>query len=206
MIVLNMSANLLQAADIGVTLQALPASMTAGSDATFFLTVRGTGSVAPPTTVTDTIPAGLSIQSASAGDDTCSVAGQHVSCTLPSLPATIAIVVSAGSPGSYTNTALATGTLTDPHPANNSASAALTVTAPAAPVCHLVSLKAVPLSEAKKLIRTLGCAVGKVTKKSSKTVPKGDVISNSPRSGTAALGKKILIVSSSGKPKPKKHK
>jgi beta-lactam-binding protein with PASTA domain len=40
----------------------------------------------------------------------------------------------------------------------------------------------------------------------SGAAPKGDVISTSPHSGTAALGKKIAIVSSSGKPKQKQHK
>jgi beta-lactam-binding protein with PASTA domain len=74
-------------------------------------------------------------------------------------------------------------------------------------MCHVVSLSGVSLKLAKSVITALGCSVGKLTTAASTTVPKGDVISISPKSGTVAANTKIAIVSSSGKPKkPSKKK
>jgi beta-lactam-binding protein with PASTA domain len=93
--------------------------------------------------------------------------------------------------------------LADPNSANNLASAHLTVTpAPAAArSCRVVSLKGLALRTAKALLRDLSCAIGKVSKKSSKTIPKGYVISTSPGSGSRRAGTKVAIVESSGKPR-----
>jgi Domain of unknown function DUF11 len=200
----NVAASVEQSEDVGITQQALPASIPAGSGATFLLAVNRNGPSNAPVTVTDDVPSGLSITSVSAGANTCSVTGQEISCAIKSAPATIAVGVSAASPSSFANTAHVTGTFTDSNVANDSASSTLSVTPVARPLCQLVSLQGVPLPEAKSVIRILGCAVGKVTTKRSKAVPKGDVISNNPHSGTGALGEKIAIVDSSGKPKPKK--
>ena len=200
----NISADLVQSADIAITQRVLPASIAAGGDAVFLLGVTSTDPLSP-VTVTDAIPAGLTVVSATAGTDPCAVAGQTVSCQLPGAPGDVAIVVSAAKAGAYANTSLATGSLSDPNEANNSASGTLKVTAPLvqnpAPRCHIVTMTDVPLAEAKSVVRALGCAVGKVTTKQSRSVPTGDVISTSPRGGrTAPLGTKIAIVVS-GKPK-----
>lgn len=210
--VTDVSATLVQSEDAGVVQQVLPGSITSGGVAAFVLSVSDAGPGSAPVTVTDSVPSGLTIQSVSAGSATCSITGQVVSCSVPSAPSTIAIIVSAATPGSYANVASVQAALTDPNPANNISSEALTVTAPptVAPptvaLCHVVSLAGTPLSTAKTVITALGCKVGKVTKKTSKHVPKGDVISNTPHAGIVALGTSISIIESSGKPKPKKKK
>jgi hypothetical protein len=209
--VINVSANLVQSEDVAIAQRAVPASVTAGGDGVFVVNATDAGPGSGPVTVTDTVPAGLSIISAVAGSGTCTVSGQTVSCSVPSAPGTLAIVVSATAAGTYANVATATGTLTDPNPANNSSSSSLAVTAPLvqnpAPKCHTASLTGTPLKVAKAVVGTLGCKVGKLTTKASKSVPKGDVISTSPGAGkTLALGTKVAIVSSSGKPKKKKKK
>lgn len=209
--VINVSADLVQSEDVAIAQHAVPASITPGGDGVFLLSVSGTGPANTPITVSDTVPAGLSIVSATAGSAPCTISGQTVTCPVPSAPTTIAVVVTGSAAGTYSNVATATGALTDPNPANNSSSAMLAVTAPPvpnpAPRCHTVSLSKVPLKAAKAIVGALGCKVGKLTTKSSKAVPKGDVISTKPGAGkTFALGTKIAIVTSSGKPKKKKHK
>lgn len=210
----NMSVNLDPPEDAGLTQQALPASITAGGEGVFMLNVTSAGAINGPVTVTDTVPSGLTIVGVSAGADKCSVSGQSISCSVPSAPASIAVVVSAATAGAYANSASVAiaGGLNDPNPADNSASVTLTVT-PASTAsavlttsCHLVSLAKVPLQEAKAVIRALGCQVGKVKAKHSKKIAKGEVISISPGGGrTVAAGTKVAIVYSSGPPK-KKHK
>ncbi|HWF34321.1 MAG TPA: PASTA domain-containing protein, partial [Solirubrobacteraceae bacterium] len=99
--------------------------------------------------------------------------------------------------------------LTDPTPADNAATATLTVTAPPVPPrpsCKTVKLAGAPLAVAKVALPALNCKIGKTTKKASKQIPKGDVISTSPGAGkTLANGTKVNLVVSSGPPK-KKHK
>jgi hypothetical protein len=208
--VLNVSANLVQAEDVGIAQHAVPSSITAGGAAVFVLAVTGGGPGNSAAAVTDTVPAGLSIVSVIAGSGTCTVSGQTVSCSVPAAPATIAVVVSATTAGTFANAAAVATALSDPNPANNTSSATLAVSAAPvqnpAPMCHTVSLSRVPLKVAKSVVGDLGCKVGKLTTKSSKSTPKGDVVSTSPGAGkTLALGTKVNIVSSSGKPKKKKH-
>jgi uncharacterized repeat protein (TIGR01451 family) len=86
----NVSANLFQSNDVGITQQMQPASITAGNDSTFVLSLTNSGPSQTPITLIDTVPAGLAIQSVSAGTAPCSVAGQNVSCTLSGAPANVA--------------------------------------------------------------------------------------------------------------------
>jgi hypothetical protein len=205
-VVANISVNLVQSEDVGVTQQALPATIAPGGESVLLLNVSNAGPGTGATTVTDAVPSGLTIEAVSAGDGTCTISGQSVSCKLASAPATIAVVVSAAKVGSYANTASVSSALTDPNLANNSSSATLTVAVPAATGCRLVPLAKVPLSQAKSVIRALDCKVGKVKAKASRSIRKGDVISTSPRPGkgkTVAAGTKVAIVYSSGKPKKK---
>jgi hypothetical protein len=202
---LNVSANLVQSEDLGVAVRAEPASITVGNDGVFVLSVSRSGTALEAVTVSDSVPAGLSVVSVSGGSGACTVAGRTVSCSLASAPASIAIVVRASAPGSYSDVALVNGTLSDPNQANNTASATLKVGAAVGRRCEVVSLAGLPLKSAKTAIKALGCAVGKVTRKSSGSVPKGDVISTSPKAGANdAPGTKVAIVQSSGKPK-KRH-
>jgi hypothetical protein len=199
----NVSATMVQNDDVGVTEHVLPSSITAGGDSVFALAVSGSVPTAP-VTVTDAVPAGLKVAYASAGSGSCTTAGQTVSCDLNGTPSTVTIVVSAASAasaGRYTDTAFASSQLTDPNEANNTATAKLTVAKSQLAACRPVKLSDVPLAEAKSVLRALGCSVGKITHKSSGSVPKGDVISTTPRSGTEPLGKKVQIVVSSGRKK-----
>lgn len=154
---------------------------------------------------------------ASAGS--CTVAGQAVTCTIsglaPGASVPIGVIVSAPSVGTYADQASVAAGLPDPTPADNLATATLTVTAPPiisgtplpppAPKCTVVSLAGAPLAVAKGVITALGCKVGKVTSKRSKKVAKGLVISTTPGAGSYAANTTVDIVKSSGKPK-KKHK
>jgi hypothetical protein len=189
----NVAANLVQGNDVGIIQQVLPATITAGTDGVLVLALTSSGPSSNPITLTDTIPSGLTIRSVSAGTGPCSVSGQNISCTLTGTPATVAIVVSAATAGAYANTAQAQGTLTDPNAANNSATATLNVTAapvtpgpgtpgpvvqlPPAARCQVIPLGKVPLAEAKTVVRILGCAVGKVTRRAPSPFRRGDVIS-----------------------------
>jgi hypothetical protein len=205
---LNVSADLVQGVDAGLTLAAPPASTTAGAVAAFNFSLTNAGPSSDRTAFSDTVPKGLSIVAAITGSGSCSTSGQVVTCTTESIaPGSkipISILARTSVPGSFADTAsVASSTLADPNSANNLASAHLTVTpAPAAArSCRVVSLKGLALRTAKALLRDLSCAIGKVSKKSSKTVPKGDVISTSPGSGSRPAGTKVAIVESSGKPR-----
>jgi uncharacterized repeat protein (TIGR01451 family) len=200
--VIDVSVNLVQSEDVGVTQQVVPGSLVAGETAAFLLSVTDSGPANAPVTFTDAVPNGLTIVSVNAGTGSCTTSGQIITCTLPSAPTIINVVVSAAAVGDYTNDAAVSTALTDPNSANNSSSATLDVTA--APLCHLFSLARFKLAQAKTVISDLGCSVGKVKTKTSTSIPKGEVISISPGAGKAVkLGTKITIVISSGKPKKK---
>jgi uncharacterized repeat protein (TIGR01451 family) len=211
---MNVSANLDQTHDVGVTGVAAPASVTTGSGAAYGFNVTNAGPSTGDITFTDAIPSGLKITAAAADLGTCTTTGQTVTCTISGLPvggaAQVWIVVSAASVGSYPDSAAVTTSFSDPTPADNSATATLTVTAPPVappPSCKTLNLAGAPLALAKAAIPALNCSVGKTTKKSSKKIRKGFVISTSPGSGkTLANGTKVNIVVSSGPPKKKKKK
>jgi Domain of unknown function DUF11/PASTA domain len=201
----NVSVNLVQSEDVGLTQQALPNSIVAGGQGVLLLSVTNAGPGSTPITVADSVASGLTIDSVNAGASTCATSGQNISCVLPSAPATIAVVVTAATAGTYTSIATALTTLADPNQANNTSSATLDVSA--VRMCRLISLAHLRVAQAKAVISALGCAVGKVTSKASKSVPKGEVISISPGARkVVALGTKVAIVTSSGRPKTKKKK
>jgi hypothetical protein len=206
----NVSADLVQTVDAGLTVAAPPVSTLAGGVAAFSFSLSNTGSSSGRMTVFDNVPKGLSVLAAISGSGSCVTSGQIVTCTteplVPRSTTPISIVVKTSAPGSFTDTATAASSLfSDPNTANNVASADLAVTRvpTAAPGCHIVGLKGVRLRTAKSVLLALSCAVGKVSKKASKSVAKGDVISTSPGSGSRPAGSKIAIVESSGKPKRK---
>jgi hypothetical protein len=212
-VLLNVSANLIQSEDVAVTGAAAPASITAGGAAEYAFSVANSGPETGAITFTDTVPGSLKILSAVAGSGTCSTAGQAVTCTITGLAvgatAPVSIIVSAPAAGTYPDTAAVAARL-DPTPADNTATATLTVTAPAvapAPSCKTINLTRAPLAVAKAVIPALNCRVGKTTKKASKKIHKGYVISTSPGAGkTLTAGTKVNIVVSSGPPKKKKAK
>jgi len=150
-------------------------------------------------TFTDTVPAGLTIEAATAGSGTCTVTGQLVTCTTPTLASgasqTVNVIVSPSKTGSYTNNVSVSDPAgyTDPNLANNSSSATMVVGNAGPTGCTVPKLKGTPAGVAKKVLKLLGCTV-KVKKKSGGGVPKGSVIKTKPGAGTYALGKKITLL------------
>ncbi|MGG5258682.1 CARDB domain-containing protein [Phycicoccus avicenniae] len=118
-------------ADVSLTKTAAPDPLTAGAPATYSVVATNGGpSTAQGLTVTDTVPAGLTIRSATFAGGTCAVAGQVVTCTRPSLASgasaevLVQVTVGADLTGSVTNTASVGTTSTDPTPGNNTAQVA----------------------------------------------------------------------------------
>ena len=123
-------------ADLAMTKAVEPASVVAGGQVTYTMTVLNDAgpSGAQGVVLTDALPAGLTAVSASTDRGTC-VVGPPVSCTIGTLfinaTATVTIVVDVASsvpPGPVTNTASAAGTTIDPNPGKATGSATTTVT------------------------------------------------------------------------------
>jgi serine/threonine-protein kinase len=69
--------------------------------------------------------------------------------------------------------------------------------------CKVPNVVHKTLASAESFIVVGGCSVGKVTAQTSSTVPKGEVISQSPAGGTTGpLGKPVNLVVSLGTPPP----
>jgi hypothetical protein len=200
--------------DAGVTTSAGPANAAVGRSALLSSTVGNGGPGIDPITFADKVPAGLTIDSAAAGDGTCSTSGQTVTCRINGLPVgqsvPVDVVVTPSAAGTYANSvsvAVAAGT-TDPNTSNNTASATLTVgpaVSAVSPVkCVVPKLKGTPSGIAKTVLKELGCKV-KLTRRHSSTVHKGLVIKTKPGAGTYANLKTVTLIVSSG-PKKKHHK
>lgn len=123
-------------ADLQLTKAAGPPSpAVAGTNATFTLTVHNAGpSAATGVELTDPLPAGLTLVSATPSQGTCA-AGPPVDCSLGALAAgadatvTLTVHVGANLPrGSITNTASVTSATPDPTSSNNRATAVLAIT------------------------------------------------------------------------------
>jgi uncharacterized repeat protein (TIGR01451 family) len=86
-------------------------------------------------TLTDTLPAGLSLVSVNTDTGAC-IGGQTITCNIGALPfsglATITMVLRTTAPGTTVNTVTVTGSQPDPNPGDNSSS--LTITVVASPV------------------------------------------------------------------------
>jgi uncharacterized repeat protein (TIGR01451 family) len=136
----NVSANVVQSNDVAVTQVSEPASISRGDDGVFVVKVTSSGPSSTPVTITDTLPTGLSLVSASAGSGICSASGQTVTCTVSAAPASVAIVASAATTGTYTNAVNAKGTIFDPNAANNNSSSTLTVKVPGTSPAALTGL------------------------------------------------------------------
>jgi hypothetical protein len=208
-LIVTVAATVVSAEDSAVTTAVKPAAPLAGGAALLVSTVTDKGPAGNPLTFTDTIPSGLSIQSAVSSGGPCTIDQQVVTCTIPGLTsgqsAPVDVVVT-GRAGTYTNQVAVTqpSAATDPVTTNNKATAAFAVAPATVTKCVVTSLANLPLGTAKKLLSLLNCKAGKVSKSSSSKVAKGNVIKTNPSKGSFAPGKSIAIVESSG-PKPKKH-
>ena len=122
-------------ADVAITKTASPEPVTAGNQITYTLTVRNNGpSAATGVQVLDTLPAGVTFVSSNPSTGSCAFASPTLTCDLGTVAngvtATVPVVVRV-PPGSdatsLTNVARVTSTVSDPDPANNTASATSTV-------------------------------------------------------------------------------
>jgi uncharacterized repeat protein (TIGR01451 family) len=131
-------------ADVSITKSGSPASVAVGANVTYTVTVTNGGpDTADGVTVTDVVPAGMTLVSATSTLGTCS-GTLIVTCTPGSMAhaatATITIVATVNAAGTKSNTAtvaLDTNTTYDPNPTNNSATATTTVTGGTEPVCSI---------------------------------------------------------------------
>lgn len=122
-----------EAADLALTKADDPDPVLAGGLLTYTLTVENLGpNTATNTILTDTLPTGVTFQSASAG---CTEASGIVTCALGDIPAGESVVVTIvvlapDTAGVIANTAVVASAAPDPNLANNTASAETTVEEP----------------------------------------------------------------------------
>lgn len=201
--------------DVGVSTSTAPTTGLAGDLALLSSLVVNRGGSSALVAFTDTVPDGLTINSAAAGSGRCSTTGQTVSCRIlvaPADSAPVNIVVTPTAAGTYLNKVAIVST-EDPNPGNDSASATLTVAEavapPRAPACTVPALKRMPLRVARRVLKILLCRPGKAKRVHSRAVKKGQVIRTTPKPGTYAAGKGVALLVSSGpkqaKAKQKRH-
>jgi uncharacterized repeat protein (TIGR01451 family) len=123
-------------ADLALTKGDSPDPVLAGELLTYLLTAQNAGpSSATAVELIDTLPAGVTFDSATPTQGSCSEAAGTVTCALGTIAssqqASVVIEVRAPSPGTITNQAGVTSGANDPVSGNNSASADTTVTAAA---------------------------------------------------------------------------
>lgn len=117
--------------DLAVAMAVNPASVLVNDNITYSITVTNKGpSVASGVTMTDPLPAGVTLVSATSSQGTCSGSGT-VSCALGGLTrnasATVTIAAKATATGTRNNVVSVTGAQADPNSANNSATASTAV-------------------------------------------------------------------------------
>ena len=121
-------------ADLSVAMTDTPDPVDVGNNITYTATVTNNGpNEATNVTLTDSLPASLSLVSAVPSQGNCS-GDPNISCALDTLAAsanaTVTIVATANSEGSVDNTASVSATQADPQASNDSATASTTVNAP----------------------------------------------------------------------------
>jgi uncharacterized repeat protein (TIGR01451 family) len=118
-------------ADLSIAMTDAPDPVNVGSNITYSLDVANAGSSsATSVTVTDSVPSGMTYQSSSASQGSCTQSSGVVTCNLGTLAssasATVQIVLRPQNPGNVTNTASVQALEPDPAPGNNSAQAVTT--------------------------------------------------------------------------------
>jgi uncharacterized repeat protein (TIGR01451 family) len=121
------------AADLSVTKSDSPDPVLAGQLLTYTLSVHNAGpSSAPAVTLSDTLPSGVTFESATPTQGSCSESGGTVTCGLGSLAsganASAEVKIRSSVPGTLSNSASVVSLVTDPNSANNSDGEDTTVT------------------------------------------------------------------------------
>ena len=154
------TSNVRPLANLSLTKSDAPDPVLAGQLLTYTLSVANAGpSSAPGVTVTDTLPAGVTFNSATPSQGTCSHSSGTVTCAMGTIAngqgASVAISVTPQNAGSITNQASVSSDNVDLVPGNNSASASTTVN-PAADLSIVKSDSPDPVSSGQQLTYTLG--------------------------------------------------
>ncbi len=150
--------------DLAVAIAAAPEPVLQTGQVTYDITVTNHGTANGPATtsgvtLTDPLPAGLSLVSASASAGTCGTS-DPVTCDLGILPggatATVTIVaaVSGQASGTLANTVTVTALTADPEAGNNTATAFTTV-APAADLAVAIAASPDPVAKGADLFYTV---------------------------------------------------
>lgn len=204
------------AADLGVALAVLPASVPAGGVALIAGRVTVVSGSATGAIVAVALPAGLQLVAAATTAGACT-GTTTLTCPLGDIGSAsqqLVVVVQTVGPGTFAVGAAVSSDGVDANPTDNAASASVvvspapattatttTVTTTTAPssipkTCVVPPLKGLTETKAKSLIKTFGCKLGKVAKRRIKkhTHPKLGVVSFSPKLGTRAkLGTKVNV-------------
>ncbi len=195
-------------ADAGVGLAATPTSIPLNGIGALAATVTAVSGAPAGTTLTMNLPPELELVQAIGPSGPCS-GTTAVTCPVgdlaPGASANAVLVVRGVKAGAVASSASVATATTDPVAGNNTASANLTVTAVtavtagaavAAPGCVVPPLKGLTRSAAGKLLRTFGCATGKVTtRKKPRSRKAARVVSFTPRAGTRRdRGAKVSLV------------
>ncbi len=130
--------------DLAISKTASAGSVAQGGALSYTLTLTNYGlAAATSVVVTDALPASLTFVSATTSQGSCTNNAGLFTCNLGTLNvaagASITINVTAGAAGSLTNTASTSASQTDFNPANNTSSAVVLVSGPAAPTLSIIT-------------------------------------------------------------------
>jgi len=150
-------------ADLVLRKSASASTVVSGNTVSFSLSVINNGpNTATSVTVSDPLPAGLSFNSASASQGTCTRSGSTVTCTLGTLSsgasATAQITVGTLNVGTFSNTASVSSTVADPVASNNTGTVQITVQSPSSPPPSDPEPSPPPSDDKTKLESKGGCA------------------------------------------------
>jgi uncharacterized repeat protein (TIGR01451 family) len=187
------------AADVSIV-KSGPTAVGTSTNIIYDIAVANAGpSLAASVTVSDTLPAGTTLVSATSSQGSCTGTGT-INCSLGTVPAsgvaTVQLVVkSPSTSGTVANTATASSTTPDPNPANNTSTATATVTTtpPRTVTCPLGVAQAGVAYNSLGLVVTGGSSpytfsiTGSLPPGLGPIVPSTGAITGTPTSGQLSL-------------------